>query len=159
MSEPNQDSSGRPMEMRDPIKVFYQDAIDNIRFAKQQEWRVTNYALIVLAVIFGIDREIIEPGNQWERGVLMVLTIVAGGLGIYYLHSFREFAEKMRTRLKAIYEDYFSCAERRRLNIDPARSLRGDHPVIGRTLMGVIAIAVAVVMDFLFQRLCESPSG
>jgi hypothetical protein len=32
------------------VQALYQDAVDNLRFAKQQQWNVTNYAALVYAV-------------------------------------------------------------------------------------------------------------
>lgn len=49
MSGQEEKFSKKPKEMCDQVKVFYRDAIENIRFSKQQEWRVTNYVLIALA--------------------------------------------------------------------------------------------------------------
>ena len=34
-----------PDEMPKRIEMIFQDAVDNLRFIKQQEWTVTNYAL------------------------------------------------------------------------------------------------------------------
>ena len=36
-------------EMPDKITTLWQDAVDNIRFFKQQQWRVTNYAALIYA--------------------------------------------------------------------------------------------------------------
>lgn len=34
------------------VQALYQDAVDNLRFAKQQQWNVTNYAALVYAALF-----------------------------------------------------------------------------------------------------------
>ena len=46
------------------IEMLYQDAVDNVRFAKQQQWSVTYYALLVYAAVFilkNFNPETCEP--------------------------------------------------------------------------------------------------
>ena len=43
--------ANRPI-IPDQILAIYQDAVDNLRFVKQQQWRVTNYALLVYAAVY-----------------------------------------------------------------------------------------------------------
>ena len=148
MSEQEETFSEKPKEMCDQVTVFYRDVIENIRFSKQQEWRVTNYVLIALAVIFVINQQV-QPAKLWEIIVLVVLTVAAAGLGIFYLWSLKKFAQKMRSRLNSIYREFFSEAERNLLNIDPTRALTGDDPGIGRTLIGVIIVGAIIVLYFL----------
>ena len=148
MSGQEEKISEKPKEMSAQLTVFYRDAIKNIHFSKQQEWRVTNYVLIGLAVIFAINKEI-NPAKLWEIIVLAVLTTVAAGLGFFYLLSLKKFAQKMRRRVSSIYTEYFSDAEKIIFNIDPERALKGDDPGIGYTLMGVIYVGAIVVLHFL----------
>lgn len=69
-------------EMGPAVSAFYNDVVDNIRFAKQQQWRVTNYVSLVYVALFALNLQLEDP-TRFEMTVLTFLTVAAMILGAY----------------------------------------------------------------------------
>ncbi len=43
-------------EMSKPAEMLYRAFLDELRFAKQQQWTITNYALLLMGAAYGVAK-------------------------------------------------------------------------------------------------------
>jgi len=132
------------------IEIFFKDAVDNIRFSKAQQWKVTNYVLIVYGAIYLMSRNI-EDLSFNELVFLFLLTATAFCLGLFYIFSYFNFMTDLRKRLYVLYENYFSEEECDLFGIEIEDTLKGDNDSIGITHCGIIFIGAVIVFYLLLK--------
>ena len=86
------------------IELIYQDAVENIRFFKAQQWTITNYAFFTLtnATLVALAQLTIAP--RW------VFIIAVWAAFVYHSLVMRGLAlavRKFRRRVRWIYEHHF----------------------------------------------------
>ena len=64
-------------DMPKRIEVIFQDAPHNLRFIKQQEWTVTNYALAAYAALFALAHIAKDTGPGVRVIVIAAISLVA----------------------------------------------------------------------------------
>jgi hypothetical protein len=116
--------------------------VECIRFFKQQQWKVTNYALLIYAAIYFLQKELRSAG----KSTLVIIAWLTFFASFAVLTWLERSLGKARARADKINEDYFTDTERRDLNIEGgtrwyAATLLG---VICRRLYGIMAGATAV---------------
>ena len=71
-----------PKSMTRHVEIFYQDALDNIRHIKQQEWTATRDSLVAIAAL-----TLVTPfwaqGRPWLIGAVWLVAVLNG----VFLHS------------------------------------------------------------------------
>jgi hypothetical protein len=87
--------------MPNHVAALYQDAIDNIRFLKRQQWAVTNYALLVYAAIYVLRK---DTGCWPFLSYVVAATAVFGVILLFALE--RSIRRKFRHRIGVIYETF-----------------------------------------------------
>jgi hypothetical protein len=136
-------------EMGPAVSAFYNDVVDNIRFAKQQQWRVTNYVSLVYVALFALNLQLEDP-TRFEMTVLTFLTVAAMILGAYVMWSLMNWLRRLEERLNAIYRTYFSEEEQKNLSISPDRP-RTRHDVEGFIFVAIVILGAAVVLYFIWD--------
>jgi hypothetical protein len=136
-------------DMGTAVAAFYKDVVDNIRFAKQQQWRVTNYVSLVYAALFALNLQLDDP-TWFEMTGLTFLTAAAMILGAYVLWSLMNWLRRLEERLNAIYRTYFSKEEQKNLSINPDRP-RTRHDLVSVTFIGIIILGAAAVLYFIWD--------
>jgi hypothetical protein len=109
-------------DMPKRIEVIFQDATHNLRFFKQQEWTVTNYALAAYAALFAVAHIAKQAGPPLRVIVIAAIVLVAA-YSIAILLSFVDSLEKFRGRIEWIYKKYFECEEREALGLGARKGL------------------------------------
>ena len=125
-------------EMGPAVSAFYNDVVDNIRFAKQQQWRVTNYVSLVYVALFALNLQLEDP-TRFEMTVLTFLTVAAMILGAYVMWSLMNWLRRLEERLNAIYRTYFSEEEQTR------------HDVEGFIFVAIVILGATVVLYFIWD--------
>lgn len=104
---------------RDYIFLLFTDAVENIRFAKRQQWMVAYYALLLYAAIIGYIKiagmqktDIETVFSTWEELFLYIAIILVVFLGTTYLFLQHNWNCKNRRRLKNIYKKFPREAKR-----------------------------------------------
>ena len=98
------------IEMPVRIQISYKDAIDNIVFAKKQQWVLTNYVIVTYVAIFAISIKY-NPSADTKLW-LKALVVLAFFYGAYLIFKFQNDLSKLRDRLTYIYATYFTPNER-----------------------------------------------
>jgi hypothetical protein len=111
-----------PEEMPRRIEMIHKDAVDNLRFIKQQEWTVTNYALAAYAALFAVAH-IAKDATPWLRIIVIAAIILVAAYSVAILAGFIDSLDKFRDRMNWIYEKYFECEERVALGLRVRKGL------------------------------------
>jgi hypothetical protein len=83
--------------------TLYQDAVDNLRLAKQQQWNVAYYTVAVVAGIIGLRGTTTDQSGQsgMEPPELWILTfsgVLLSWAATYYLCKYQAWMVKSRSR-------------------------------------------------------------
>src|SRR6476469_9894925 len=89
-------------EMPKRIELVYQDAVENLRFLKQQQWTVTNYAFLTYAALIALAQL-----TEASKDLLIVAVWLVFVYSVFVLASFMWSTGKFRRRVKWIYENFF----------------------------------------------------
>jgi hypothetical protein len=90
------DDQSRTAEMSKVAEIFYRVFFDELRFAKQQQFTITNYTLLLMAGVFAVAR-VISPATQWKI-MLCGLVALAWGLGLFMLFDLQGYIHEIRRR-------------------------------------------------------------
>jgi hypothetical protein len=134
-------------QMPEHVGAAYQDAVDNIRFFKRQQWLATNYALLVYAAIFIISAHYFSR-TDFARNLLGLLTIVTFGVHWYMMNVLERAITKFRDRLRWIYKTYFSDDERVGLALDLGQR---PQPEVFISLLAVSLIGAVLTAIYLWS--------
>ena len=135
-----QDSSGKSETMVSPhndmppnFAGLYSDAVEQLRFIKQQQWAVTSHVLAIYGALFGLSR----IASLYEPGVLSATILGTMALGLLLLCKMQSGMAKHRRRLAGIYRRFFTDVEREEFELSTQTDVR-DWPF----LLGLIATMV-----------------
>ena len=85
---------------RADLHLLYSLSVTEIAGFKQQQWSVTNHALVIQVALVGVDPLLNGHLENWERWLLAVLigiTAAAGGCVLFGLHrSIRARRKRLR---------------------------------------------------------------
>ena len=91
------------------LGLLFDDARDNIRFAKQQQWLISSYALLILAAIssiYQIERFKSLRLSDWWMYTLCICSFVVSSLATFYLCKFHNWLRGERMRLYRVRQNF-----------------------------------------------------
>jgi hypothetical protein len=150
-------------EMSKPAEILYRVLFDDLKFAKQQQWTITNYALVLMGAIFALANLGTGSPPIPEKIVLslMVFPVVAVVVGLLLLHlQLRLY--NTRERLEKL-EKTFSQEDQSIVTYEPGpvtnTNIIGWMKIIGRTIEMIEKIDKELrcslkPFDFFFVVLC-----
>jgi hypothetical protein len=109
------------LEMPKRIEVLYKDALDNLLFIKQQQWRVTNYTLSAYAAL--VTAANLIKVRAPERVLFSFTALAVCTYAVVVLVSFLDSMEKFRGRTDWIYGKFFDETERSILRLREPKTL------------------------------------
>ena len=132
-------------EMPPQMVQAYKDAVDNLIFAKKQQWQIANYLLIAQAALYLLSKNV----SVGQKPFLEFSSFAATLLAIVAIWTVQQMMTKFRNRLAFIYQTYFAEEHRLGLQLNPnARTIFYDPFVV--LLLTVVCIigggAVAYLM-------------
>jgi hypothetical protein len=110
--------------------------LEELRFAKRQQWGVAIAAIPLIAGAFHIADTAKPELLLWEKGVVTALVLIVGGVGCWLLWKLQDHLR--RTRLEI---DWY----------DRTAFWRGSEVAIG---LGVALIISAIVASWSLWRAC-----
>jgi hypothetical protein len=124
---------------------LYQDAVDSLRFYKQQQWNVTNYSLLIYAAVYflGSAHDPSFLKTCMGKAILSVIVTVAWIASWVVLSQLESSIVWVRDRVDTLHEHYFTKDERSLLELNPKHRWT-DHLVFG-LLMLVSVIGAAIL--------------
>jgi hypothetical protein len=122
-------------EMSKPAEILYRAFSDELRFAKQQQWTITYYSLLLMGALFGLVKLTAKsPTSCCEKVVWCALVAAIWGLGLFLLLHLQCYMHNTRVRQRRM-EQTFSPEDRRLV----------DPPAEGADAHGPIELFVAVL--------------
>jgi hypothetical protein len=94
--------------MSEGVKILYKGAIDNVIFLKRQQWIITNYSLVVYAIMVALARN----ATSVEKTVLVFISLIAFAYAISCMVHTERTMRRLRTTQWHIYQTYFTAEER-----------------------------------------------
>ena len=88
------------------LRLLYQTSVADLEFFKRQQWSVTNYALLLYAVIVGIVQVLQGNVSGPEKTVLCLVATVVALLGCYILRVLNSSIVLRRGRLITIRKSF-----------------------------------------------------
>lgn len=92
---------GNETEEKADLRLLYQCSVSDIAFFKKQQWKVTNYGLLLYAVIVAVPKILRRELFGYEYIVLFLIADLIYIAGLYVLISLDESLKKSRKRLIA----------------------------------------------------------
>jgi len=127
-------------EMPKRIEMIYEDATDNLRFLKQQQWTITRYALTAYAALFAVT---LALDNGRSNGLIIAAVWLVALFSVAILINFIFALKRFRRRIAWVYSNAFHKAEREALRLGEQKDLFNRIMFIC-TLMGVCAGGAAI---------------
>lgn len=91
---------------REELQLLYTVSVSDIAGFKQQQWLVTNHALVIQASLVAVGQLLKEPLDCWERWVLVVLVGITAAVGGSVLFRLHRSIEERRERLRRIRSQF-----------------------------------------------------
>lgn len=122
------------------IELIFQDAVNNIRFFKGQQWTVTNYAFAAYAALVALAQLTGAPQCLYSISVALV-----AGYHAFIIHLFMKSISKFRGRIRWIYDNFYTVHEGAALGLKkPKRDKMFGWSLIGASVVGAILAIVAI---------------
>jgi hypothetical protein len=125
-------------DMSKPAEILYRAFSDELRFAKQQQWTITNYSLLLMAAVFGVAR--LSALATSEKIVLCVLVAPILCLGLFMLLDLEGYMYILRRRQRSMEED-FSREDRSLARGEESLRIKGDESLGEKLALNVYLIA------------------
>ncbi len=91
------------------IRILIQNWVEDLRFAKRQQWQVAYFLILIDAGAIGfwkLASTESESSKEFLRSFLMLGTGAAAAFGTIFLCSFHMWIQKCRIGLNTIYSNY-----------------------------------------------------
>ena len=99
-------------EMSKPAEILYRAFLDELRFAKQQQWTVTNYTLLLMGAAYGLARLTVKSPTFCGRVAWCAVVVVVVALGLLVLVDLEDHLRATRARQREM-EAKFEPADRK----------------------------------------------
>lgn len=140
----------------DGLELLYKDATNNIRLYKQQQFVITNYAILLYVAIVALHERFLlnfqVKLNDLEKGILSAVSIVVlivGSTLIFRLHGNMVGCRRRMEKIRESFDDASMNAWKTYDKPDHASRLHDlDIPV---TLMGVLVLGSITVWWVIYR--------
>ncbi len=122
---------GKPKmtEMSKPAEILYRALIDELKFAKQQQWAITNYLLLLMGAVFGVAKLTSKSPTSCEKAVWCALVAAVVVIGVSLLLNLQLHLHNTRARQQRM-EQTFSPEDRRLVRDEPpAENVDARDPI------------------------------
>ena len=117
--------------------ALYQDAAENLRFVKAQQWRVTNYALLVYAAAY-LLRGNAPLDTCLGKTTLITVIVLACLFSLFVLRQLENSMARFRDRIEWVQEHHFDPADQIKLFMVPK-----TYPFDSAIYWGLIVVSIA----------------
>jgi len=155
-NDPEQNSSA-PRELgtkeHTELLAVYQVIIGDIAFWKSQQWKVTNYSILVYVAILGTAK-IFDDANVLvtvSTVVLLLLGFAVLLLSFYVLNELEQSLKKSRERLERIVQSFMPYT--RQDILQHSVSTQGK-PTLIRMFRFIVAVGFLIVLSILWVWMC-----
>jgi hypothetical protein len=119
-------------DMSPHVSTVFKELFEEIKSAKQQQWTITNYGLLILAAIYAVRHQLPEvPHSQSKLKFLAIATAVVGS---FFLLRIQSHMARSRRRLDKLQKTYFTPNELRDIGLtdDEINNLGDENGLQGK---------------------------
>jgi uncharacterized integral membrane protein len=100
-------------DMSPHVSTVFKELFGEIKSAKQRQWTITNYGLLILAAIYAVRHQL--PAGvthlQSKLNFLAILAIATAIVGSFFLVRIQSHMARSRCRLDKLHKTYFTPDE------------------------------------------------
>ena len=159
MSQEQTNRKDKDDHVNEELRLLYQTSIFDIAFFKQQQWRVTNYGLLLYGVIVAIPKILDYDLSTYEYFVLFLIAFVVCAVGWYLVGSLEESLSKGRARLFKAKDSFsmpFKDAWRCGKSENEVPKGPEDKPSLLWLFRSVVGLGFLIVSWLLYKMACSS---
>jgi hypothetical protein len=93
-------------DMSKPVEILYRALFDELKFAKQQQWTITNYLLVLMGAMVGLAKLALASPIGFVKFILCVLVVGIVLVGFTLLLLLQLHLYTTRERLKHIKQTF-----------------------------------------------------
>jgi hypothetical protein len=152
MSEP----ASNEKRASDELRLLYSSSVSEIASFKQQQWHVTNYAILLFAAIVGIPR-LLDRLNQVEYLVLFGAPLAVLGTGWYVLGMLADsiyIRRKRQTEIRKAFTKEFMHAWRHGVSEAEAPDDPKEKPNLVHFFRAVLVVSFFTTCWLLVRHAC-----
>ena len=119
-------------DMSPHVSTVFKELFEEIKSAKQQQWTITNYGLLILAALYAVRHQLPEvPHSQSKLNFLAITTAVVGS---FFLLRIQSHMARSRHRLDKLQKTYFTPNELRDIGLtdDEINNLGDENDLQGK---------------------------
>jgi hypothetical protein len=100
------DSKPEKEDTKAELRLLYNLVVSDIKYAKEQQWRIINYALATYVAIFSVWKVI--PANKYgaEFWGVIICSFIIMVVGIWMIQIEQDLLQRSRQRIKGITESF-----------------------------------------------------
>src|SRR5262249_46650060 len=100
-------------DMSPHVSTVFKELFEELKSAKQQQWTITKYDLLILGAIYGVRHQLpVEVTHlQSKLKFLAILAIATAVLGSFFLLRIQSNMARSRRRLDKLHKTYFEPDE------------------------------------------------
>ncbi len=143
-----EESNNKTIELSDWI-AYYKILVEDIQYAKNQQWRLTYYIVLLLAAIIGLS-ELFKTKSILQI-ILLIAAVLLGILGTYFLNKFQKDLTRYRENIGKVRNKFFGDLQEIS-RFEPAEGNPTYYVSFLSLLIGVIWVSVFfVVWGLIFK--------
>jgi uncharacterized integral membrane protein len=106
-------------DMSPHVSAVFKELFEELKSAKQQQWTITNYGVLILAAIYAVRHQLpVEVTHlQSKLKFLAILAIATAVLGSCLLLRIQSHMARSRCRLDKLHKTYFTPNELRDIGL------------------------------------------
>jgi hypothetical protein len=121
---------------------YHRLLVDDIKYAKSQQWRLAYYTLLLLAAVIGLSKAL-DSGPE-VKIILFITSVLLAVAGTYFLRKFQKDLTRYRQNISKVREK-FPNDLREIATYEPAEGAPTYYADFLHLLIGVIWAAVIFV--------------
>jgi len=141
-------------DFKDEIKLLYGISVNDIAFAKNQQWKITNYVIAVYVALFGVWKSVVvDPNVKHLFGIecsfFLLISLITLIAGIYLICIDQGLLERSRGRIDRIVKNFSEEFQGLFQHIDTKKRSNNAYAVlvtqISIMILGYILLAYAII--------------
>jgi hypothetical protein len=129
-------------EMSRPAEILYRAFIDELKFAKQQQWTISYYTMTLFGAVFAVAKSASKSPTLYEKAAWMALVGLLWFMAVSLLFDLQRHIRNTRNRQSSM-EQTFSPTDR---NLVDPPVVRADTSTFTDSLKAFLATYELVVV-------------
>jgi hypothetical protein len=156
MTTDNQSTTETETKMSKPAEILYRAFTDELRFAKQQQWTITNYTVLLMGGVFGVAK-VISPATLGKVTLCGIVALIwlLGLIVLLDLQGYIRNVRRRQTQMEGTFSDDDQRLARGDIPSDPRHALDSiyefirSHPRLSQFEPFLVVLCLVVTIAWL----------